>query len=101
MIGGQLSHFSESQGFSGGSDGKESTCNVGDNVGFDPWVGKIPWNRKCQPNPVFLPGKFHGQRGLVGYSPQGCKELLDRAVSSCSRHGASNTLTFSESVKRR
>ena len=24
---------------------------------------------------VFLPGKFHGQRSLVGYSPQGCKEL--------------------------
>ena len=29
---------------------------------------------KCQPTPVFLPGKFHGQRSLVGYSPWGCKE---------------------------
>ena len=28
--------------------------------GFDPWVGKIPWRRKWQPPPVFLPGKFHG-----------------------------------------
>ena len=36
---------------------------------FDPWVGKIPWRRKWQPNPVFLPGKFHGQGSLVGYSP--------------------------------
>ena len=37
--------------------------------GFDPWVGKIPWGRICQPIPVFLPGKSHGQRSLVGYSP--------------------------------
>ena len=29
---------------------------------FDPWVGKIPWSREWQPAPVFLPGKFHGQR---------------------------------------
>ena len=42
--------------------------------GFDPWVGKIPWRRKWQPNPVFLPGKSHGQRSLVGYSPWGHKE---------------------------
>ena len=41
---------------------------------FDPWVGKIPWRRKWQPTPVFLPGKCHGQRSLVGYSPWGCKE---------------------------
>ena len=32
------------------------------------------WRRKWQPTPVFLPGKSHGQRSLVGYSPQGCKE---------------------------
>jgi len=38
-------------------------------------VRKIPWRRKWQPTPVFLPGKSHGQRSLVGYSPQGCKEL--------------------------
>ena len=42
---------------------------------FDPWVGKIPWRRKWLPNPVFLPGKFHRQRSLAGYSPWGCKEL--------------------------
>ena len=40
---------------------------------FDLWVGKIPWRRKWQPTPVFLPGKSHGQRGLVGYSPWGHK----------------------------
>ena len=38
---------------------------------FDPCVGNIPWRRKWQPTPVFLPGKSHGQRSLVGYSPQG------------------------------
>ena len=35
------------------------------------WVGKIPWRRKWYPTPVFLPGEFHGQRSLVGYSPWG------------------------------
>ena len=29
---------------------------------FNPWVRKIPWRKKSQPTPVFLPGKFHGQR---------------------------------------
>ena len=41
---------------------------------FDPWVQKIPQRRKWQPTPVFLPGESHGQRSLVGYSPQGRKE---------------------------
>ena len=36
--------------------------------GFSPWVGKIPWRREWQPTLVFLPGEFHGQRSLVGYS---------------------------------
>ena len=34
----------------------------------------IPWRRKWQPTPVSLPGKFYGQRSLVGYGPWGCKE---------------------------
>ena len=38
------------------------------------WIGKIPWRRKWQPTPVFLPGKSHGLRSLVGYSPRGRKE---------------------------
>ena len=37
--------------------------------GFYPWVGQIPWRRKWQCTPVFLPEKSHGQRSLVGYSP--------------------------------
>ena len=43
--------------------------------GFDPWVWKIPWSRKWHPAPVFLPGKSHGQRSLVGYSPWGHKRV--------------------------
>ena len=42
--------------------------------GFKPWVREIPWRRKWQPTPIVLPGKFHGQRSLVGYSPWGRKE---------------------------
>ena len=38
---------------------------------FDPWVRKIPWNRKWHPTPVFWPGKFHGQRSLAVYSLRG------------------------------
>ena len=52
--------------------GKESTCR---RYEFDLWFGKIPWSRKWQPTPVFLPGKSHGQRRLAGYGPQGFKEL--------------------------
>ena len=42
---------------------------------FDPWVRKIPWRRKWQPTPVFLPGKSHGQRSLEGYSPLGLQRV--------------------------
>ena len=54
---------------------KNLPANAGDMIhGFNPWVGKIPWRRKWQPTPVFLPGDSHGQRSLVDYSPWGCKE---------------------------
>ena len=52
-------------GFPGGS--------VVKNPPASPWVGKI-WRRKWQPTSVFLPGEFHEQRSLVGYSPWGHKE---------------------------
>ena len=54
-------------------NGKESACQCR-RRGFDPWVWKIPWRRKWQPTPVFLPGESHGQRSLAGYSPWGRKE---------------------------
>ena len=61
--------------FPGGSDGKASVYLQCGRPGFDPWVGKIPWRRKWQSTPVFLPGKSHGKRSLIGHSPWGCKEL--------------------------
>ena len=60
--------------FLSGSDGKASAYNVGD-LGSIPWVKKIPWRKKWQPTPALLLGKSHGLRSLVGYSPQGRKEL--------------------------
>ena len=55
---------------------ESSSANAGDitDMGFDPWDEKIPWRRKWQPTPVFLPGKSHGQRSLVGYSPWGSQK---------------------------
>ena len=63
--------------FPGGASGKESTCQCRRHkrCNFDPWVGKSLWRMKWQPTLVFLPGKFHGQRSLAGYSPWDCKEL--------------------------
>ena len=51
------------------SVGKEATCKAGDtaDTGSIPGVRKIPWRRKWQPTPVFLPGESHGQRGLADY----------------------------------
>ena len=50
--------------------GRESAwqCRRHRRWGFDPWVGKIPWSCKRHPTPVFLPGEFHGQKNLAGYS---------------------------------
>ena len=50
--------------------GKESVCQCKRlrRHGFDLWVGKIPWRRKWQPTPVYLPGKSHEQRSQVGCS---------------------------------
>ena len=53
--------------------GKESACYAGNAGLIHPWVGNIPWRRKWQHTPVFLPGKSHGQRSLVDYSPWGRK----------------------------
>ena len=46
-------------------------------LGFDPWVGKIPWRRAGHPTPVLLPGEPQGQRSLVGYSAWGGTQLSD------------------------
>ena len=51
--------------------GKESPCQQCRRRGFDSWVRKISWRRKCEPTPVFLPGKSYGQRSLAGFREDG------------------------------
>ena len=65
---------------------KNPSANAGDlrDLGsiFNPWVRKIPWRTAWQPTPVFLPGESHGQRSLMGYSLEGCKES-DTTEDAC------------------
>ena len=71
--------------------GEESACQCRrhERHRFNPWVWKIPRRKKWQPVPVFLPGKFHGQRSLAGYSSWGHKGLdLPECI-----HTHTNTLT--------
>ena len=58
-------------GASWGLSGKESICQYRRHkrLGFDSWVGKIPWRRAWQPTPVYLPGESYGQWSLAAYSP--------------------------------
>ena len=73
-------------GFPGGTLGKESACQCRRHkrCGSIPGSGRSPG---VEPVPVFLPGKFHGQRSLEGYSPGGCKEseMTERLTLSLSR----------------
>ena len=64
------SHFLD---FPIGSDSEESACQAGGRVSI--WVEKIPWRKEWLPIIVFLPGEFHQQRSLVGYSPGRCEQL--------------------------
>ena len=64
------------QSFLDVTSGKESACQCWrwKRCGFDRGVGMIPCRRAWQPTPLFLPGESHGQRKLMGYSPQGRKD---------------------------
>ena len=82
------------KGFPGGSAGKEPACQCRrcKRGRFDPWVGKIPWSRKWQHTPVFLPEEFHGQRSLAGYSLWGHKES---DMTECTHIHTHNTYSVS------
>ena len=69
-------------------NGKESTCQYR-RYGFNPCVGKISWSRKWRLTPVLFPGKFRGQRRLVGYSPQ---DRQESDMTEPSTHTASQIL---------
>ena len=63
-------------GFPGGARAKEPDYQWRRQKGggLDPWVGKIPWSRKWQPTPVFLPGESQGRGSPMGYCLWGCTE---------------------------
>ena len=54
---------------------KDLPASVGDVRDMDSIPGKFSQRREWHLTPVFLPGKFHGQRILAGYSPWGLNEL--------------------------
>ena len=59
-----------------GSEVKNLLANEGDlRLEFDPWARKVPWRRKWQLTPVFLPGESHGQRNLEDCGPWGHKRV--------------------------
>ena len=58
----------------GKTSGKEPTCQCR-RCRFDPLAGKIPWSRKWQQAPVFLPGESQRQRSLVGCSLWGYQSV--------------------------
>ena len=64
-----------------GGKGPACQCRRHKRCRFDPWVGKIPWLRAWQPTPKVLPGEFHEQKSLVGYSPLGHKRLHTTEVT--------------------
>ena len=71
-VGQKVGHF-EWQGFPGGLDGKDLPAmqetqvqSLGQEDSLEKGMGTTP---------LFLPGEFHGQRSLAGYSPRGHKEL--------------------------
>ena len=62
-------------GFLGSLDSKGSVCSAGD-LGSIPGLERSPGEGNgWLPTPIFLPGEFHEQRSLAGYSPWGCKDL--------------------------
>ena len=79
-------------GFSNGSAGKESTCKVGDTGDTQVWFLGLPWGRAWQPTSAFLPGKSHGLRSLVGYSPWGRRVGHDWATKHTWNELASKVL---------
>ena len=75
-----LTYIYKTKGLSQWLSGKESACQCRRHK-FDPWVRKIPWRRKWQPTPVFLPGKSHRQRSLVGYTVHGVTRFRHNLVT--------------------
>ena len=77
--------------------GEESACQckILGRCRFSPWVRKIPWRRKWQATPVFLPGESHEQRSLVDYSQRVTKSWTWLSTRACRRtHAHTHTQTY-------
>ena len=61
-------------------------------VGLIPGSERSPGEGKREPTPVFLPGEFHGQKSLAGYSPWGHKES-DMTEHACTRINLSQEIS--------
>ena len=101
-----IGSYNVNLGFPGVTRGKESTCQRRrcKRLRIDLWVRKIPWRRKRQPTPVFLPEKSHGQRSLEpGSIPPTlplCFCLSGGALSGTSSPACSMVLQKSQTWQR-
>ena len=79
-------------GFPGGISGKEPTCQCRRSKRHLPnRLGRFPWSRKWQPTPVILPGKFHGQKSLMGYTVHGVTNRHNWAyIHACTHMGCTD-----------
>ena len=79
-------------GFPRWLSGKEPACQCRGcrRLGFDPWVRKIPWRRKWQPTPIFLPGEFHRER-----SRQATVHGVTESQTQLSEHACTHSLSSS------
>ena len=109
LIGEWMNHYTSIQGFSVHATDKESTfqCRRRKRCRFHPWVGKVPWNGKWHPTPVFLPGIFHGQRSLAGYSSWATVHGVSKSQTWLSdwaytphTHTHIHTMEFYSTIKR-
>ena len=85
------------RGVPGGSDSKAPACNAGDPSSI-PGSRRSSGERNGNPTPVFFPGKFHGWRSLIGYSPCGRKES-DTTEWLHSFHWAQNLIYWHFKIK--
>ena len=76
---------------------KNPPANAGDTKDSGS-IRKIPWSRKWQPIPVFLSGKFHGQRSLAGYSSWNQKELV--MTEQLNTHTHTHTMEYYPDIEK-
>ena len=67
-------------------------------LGFDSWVGKIPWRIKWQSTSGFLPGESHGQKILAGYSPWGLKRVRRSLATKEQEQPLASSIVSSEGL---